>query len=546
MAVEWGKPGKSTRYVVSTASKTVGSHKLGAQANLALESDSAQLQRTTLRVFGLAQHLDSYYKLRRLLVTVLGYDWHAPFDLDHTRITRPLLVAGKGEHLLFCGPPRQSSRLHKHARQEAAKLRSLYSFCTYIVGLPEYRTWDFFFTEDCENTTCGYRLRKISLEPGDTLYYACQQLAHLDVSDLGLPTTLEIYRRHVKAFNYKPNWIPEPSPDKDPPLLVDGLHYECAVAAGARAGYRRYAPVGPRFTLHDVISKCDLLSEKEEIHLTTTLTNRNNSHEKRLKVRAQIMEANLRWVLNIARRYRFFGVPYNDIISEGYIGLLTAIDKFEPELGNRLSTYATWWIRQRILRYIINNQSVIRVPEHIINKINKLHRQIEKLRQRMYRDPTNRELAKHSRMSEEDVAQLLHSVPYVMSLESDFADEDSCEGQKAAQPLADRIPSGNDLFVRTLDELTARSLLRVLDDKERFVICHRFGLSVNQEDATIPYESSTLERLAQERGVSRERIRQIEHEALRKMKRSYQGSDLGGSSSRTISSVKRLFRYGKD
>lgn len=282
----------------------------------------------------------------------------------------------------------------------------------------------------------------------------------------------------------------------------------------------------------DFLSQVSLLKPEEEIRLTTTLADRDNQQEERKKARDQLVEANLRLVLNIAKQYRYMGIPFTDLISEGTIGLMTAIDKFKPELGHRLSTYATWWIRQRILRYIISNQSIIRVPEHIIDKINKLRKEIEKYRQRMGREPTNAELAEQSGLSEEDILKFASAVPYVMSLESGFEHSDGSEVQESAQPIADRIPSGNELFLRTLDELTVRSLLRVLDDKERFVICRRFGLTVDQEEKATSDESSTLECLAQERGVSRERIRQIEREALRKMKRAYQGSDRGGSSSR--------------
>jgi len=282
----------------------------------------------------------------------------------------------------------------------------------------------------------------------------------------------------------------------------------------------------------DFLSQVSLLTKEEEVHLTTTLANRDNQQEERKKARDQLIEANLRLVLNIAKQYRHMGIPFTDLISEGTIGLMTAIDKFKPELGHRLSTYATWWIRQRILRYIISNQSIIRVPEHIIDKINKLRKEIEKYRQRMGREPTTTELAEQSGLSEEDILKYASAVPYVMSLESGFEHSDGREVKEAAQPLADRIPSGNELFLRTLDELTVRSLLRVLDEKERFVISRRFGLVVDSEDNTASDEGSTLESLALERGVSRERIRQIEREALRKMKRAYQGSGRGASSSR--------------
>jgi len=276
----------------------------------------------------------------------------------------------------------------------------------------------------------------------------------------------------------------------------------------------------------DFLSQVSLLTHQEEIHLTTTLANKENERVLRENSRRQLIEANLRLVLNIAKQYRHMGIPFADLISEGNIGLMTAIDKFNPELGHRLSTYATWWIRQRILRYIISNQSIIRVPEHIIDKINKLRKETEKFRQRENREPTISELAEQSKLSEEDIRKFSSAVPYIMSLESGFEHSDGDEMQDSAQPISDRISGDNELFLRTLDEITVRSLLKHLDDKERYVICRRFGLQLETGEGggVSDYDDgATLESLARERGVSRERIRQIEREALRKMRKAYLG-----------------------
>jgi RNA polymerase sigma factor (sigma-70 family) len=276
----------------------------------------------------------------------------------------------------------------------------------------------------------------------------------------------------------------------------------------------------------DFLSQVSLLTHDEEIHLTTTLADKSNDRVVRENARRHLIEANLRLVLNIAKQYRHMGIPFADLISEGNIGLMTAIDKFNPELGHRLSTYATWWIRQRILRYIISNQSIIRVPEHIIDKINKLRKETEKFRQRENREPTIGELAEQSGMSEEDIRKFSSAVPYIMSLEGGFEHSDGDELQESVQPIADRVSGDNELFLRTLDEITVRSLLQHLDEKERYVICRRFGLQLDDgERGSISQydEGATLESLARERGVSRERIRQIEREALRKMRKAYLG-----------------------
>ena len=277
----------------------------------------------------------------------------------------------------------------------------------------------------------------------------------------------------------------------------------------------------------DFLSQVSLLTPKEELDLTNCLWDRKRDQRLREAARIKLIESNLRLVLNIAKQYRHMGIPFPDLISEGNIGLMTAIDKFDPTKGHRLSTYATWWIRQRILRFIISNQSIIRVPEHIIDKINKLRRETERFRQSEAREPTVGELAEQSGMSEEDILKFSSAVPYVMSLEGGFEHSDGDEMSESQQPISERLSGDNELFLRTLDEITVRQLLRQLDDKEQYVICRRFGLTIepaSQGGGISQYdEGATLESLAQERGVSRERIRQIEREALRKMRRSYQG-----------------------
>jgi RNA polymerase primary sigma factor len=273
----------------------------------------------------------------------------------------------------------------------------------------------------------------------------------------------------------------------------------------------------------DFLSQVSLLTPQLEKDLTTTLWEKSNSPIVREDARRRLIEANLRLVLNIAKQYRHMGIPFPDLISEGNIGLMTAIDKFDPRKGHRLSTYATWWIRQRILRYIISNQSIIRVPEHIIDKINKLRRETERFRQREGREPTIQELSEQSGLTEDDILRYSSAVPYIMSLEGGFEHSDGDEMSESSPTIADRVSADNELFLRTMDEITVKSLLQHLLEKERYVICRRFGLTVEDELGQVHTEdeSSTLESLAREQGVSRERIRQIEREALRKMRKAY-------------------------
>ena len=277
----------------------------------------------------------------------------------------------------------------------------------------------------------------------------------------------------------------------------------------------------------DFLSQVALLTPIEEKDLTQCLADRKRSMPAREAARKHLIEANLRLVLNIAKQYRHMGIPFSDLISEGNIGLMTAIDKFDPTKGHRLSTYATWWIRQRILRYIISNQSIIRVPEHIIDKINKLRRETQRFRQRENREPTVSEVSEQSGMTEDDILRFSTAVPYIMSLEGGFEHSDGEEMNESSQPIAERISNDSELFLRTLDQITVRSLLKHLDDKERYVICRRYGLAVESMEeggGLVHYdEGATRESLAKERGVSRERIRQIEREALRKMRKALSG-----------------------
>jgi RNA polymerase primary sigma factor len=277
----------------------------------------------------------------------------------------------------------------------------------------------------------------------------------------------------------------------------------------------------------DFLSQVSLLTPAEEIHLTTTLFNEKNTPYVREEARRQLIEANLRLVLNIAKQYRNMGISFQDLISEGNIGLMTAIDKFDPRKGHRLSTYATWWIRQRILRYIISNQSIIRVPEHIIDKINKLRRETEKFRQTNHREPTVAELAEQSEMSEAEILRFSSAVPFIMSLESGFEHSDGDAGENSGPTVGERVGNEGDLFLKTVDRITVRTLLGVLDTKEREIICRRYGLTQEGEEEggglTHYDEGATLEQLASEHSVSRERIRQIEYEALRKMRKAYNG-----------------------
>jgi len=261
-----------------------------------------------------------------------------------------------------------------------------------------------------------------------------------------------------------------------------------------------------------LISNIALLDPDEVDRLIHVYRNSLLPEETRQSAREKLILANTRLVVSIAKQYYSVGVHLMDLISEGTIGLMVALDKFEPAKGFRLSTYATWWIRQRILRYIINNQSLIRVPEHIIDKINKLNHAAADFRAIHLRDPDLAELAVATGFTKEDVERYTASIPSILSIEENSSDDDNRQ-----LSLREKVGDGEEIIQQVLEQKLVRQMLKMLDEKECIVITRRYGI---REDG-ITDEPSTLEELAQELGVSRERVRQIEVTALKKIKRDF-------------------------
>ncbi|MES2995248.1 MAG: RNA polymerase sigma factor RpoD/SigA [Verrucomicrobiota bacterium] len=251
------------------------------------------------------------------------------------------------------------------------------------------------------------------------------------------------------------------------------------------------------------ISKTPLLTPDEEVSLSKRIKKGDE------EARAHMIRANLRLVVKIAQDYANYGMPVMDLISEGNIGLMKAVERFDPEKGGKLSTYAAWWIKQSIKRALANQSKTIRLPVHMVDKIAKMRRISTMLTEVMGREPTDEELADEIGVPRRKLAMLRQASQRPTSLDAPINDGEATEygdiirDERAADPL---------------DTLTDKNLhgelgdlLAVLDDRERKIIGERFGLNGRK--------ALTLEEVGVEFGVTRERIRQLQNAALAKMRR---------------------------
>jgi len=251
------------------------------------------------------------------------------------------------------------------------------------------------------------------------------------------------------------------------------------------------------------IGRTPLLTPQQEIELAGKITEGDR------KARALMISSNLRLVVTIAQDYANLGLPLLDVISEGNIGLMTAVDRFDPSKGAKLSTYAAWWIRQSIKRALSNQGKTIRLPVHLGEKISKVRRVALYLSEELGREPTDDELGEEIGMASGKVSQLKAASIHPASLDAPISDDDLTEFGESVEDEEARTPFE---LLRDKDlHGEVDGLLQGLNNREKKIISQRFGFDGGAR--------KTLEEIGKKLGVSRERIRQLENIALSKLRR---------------------------
>jgi RNA polymerase primary sigma factor len=254
------------------------------------------------------------------------------------------------------------------------------------------------------------------------------------------------------------------------------------------------------------IGQIALLTPLEEIQLAARIKKGDK------EARAIMIRANLRLVVKIAHDYNNLGLPLLDLISEGNIGLMKAVERFDPAKGGKLSTYAAWWIKQSIKRALANQSKTIRLPVHLVDKISKMRRVALQMSEELGREPTDEELAEEVGMASAKVSQLKTVSIRPASLDAPISDDDTTEfGEIVGDEEA--LTPFEQLRDQNLREEVS-DLISVLDEREKKIIFSRFGL-----DGGKP---KTLEEVGRKFGVTRERIRQLQNIALMKLRRALQ------------------------
>ena len=251
------------------------------------------------------------------------------------------------------------------------------------------------------------------------------------------------------------------------------------------------------------IGQVKLLTPEEEIQLAHRIKNGD------VEARSLMIRANLRLVVKIAHDYEGFGLPLLDLISEGNIGLMKAVERFDPAKGSKLSTYGAWWIKQAIKRALANQSKTIRLPVHLVDKISKMRRSALKLQEELGREPNDEELAEELGLSPTRVNLLRSAAARPASLDAPMGEDDSNSYGEIVEDEKTETPY-EELEGKTLI-LMLQDMVQELEERESTILRYRFGLDGGQE--------RTLEDVGARFGVTRERVRQIQIEALSKLRK---------------------------
>jgi RNA polymerase primary sigma factor len=282
--------------------------------------------------------------------------------------------------------------------------------------------------------------------------------------------------------------------------IVDAVEEEDEKASEEQSG-REVSTDALQLFLKD-IGKVDLLTAAQEVELAKRIERGDHV------AKQEMVEANLRLVVSIAKKYRNQGLPFLDLIQEGTIGLVRAAEKFDYRKGFKFSTYATWWIRQAVARALADKARTIRMPVHVVEKLNKIVRSERKLRAEFGREPTSSEIARELDLGVDEVDHIRRSAQTPVSLEKPVGDED--ESEFGHFITDENLPLPEEAAEVTLRKETLRRILGTLSSRERQVLELRYGL-----DGQHP---RTLDEVGRTFNVTRERIRQIENQSLKKLR----------------------------